>query len=313
MSKTFVGIDVSSQWFDVAVTPGDLSWRVSYTDSSLVPFVQRLHALDVTFVVLEACGHLERPLARVLDRAGIPVAVVNPRNIRDFARSVGQLAKTDALDARVLALYAATICPQPRPLPDEEEEFLQALLARRRQLVRMLSAEKNRLRRVAPGLIPGIERHLSWLQTEIDDLNREIAQRQQDDPHWRRRKQILEGVPGVGPTTSVTLTAYLPELGALNRKKISALVGVAPLNRDSGLRQGTRTIWGGRLEVMAALYMSAMAGIRCNPVLRDFYKSLCARGKTRKVALVACMHKLLIILNAMARDGTAWKPTSSLP
>jgi transposase len=313
LSKTFVGIDVSSQWFDVAVTPGRSSWRVPYTPQALTEFVRQLLPLNVALVVIEACGRLERPLARALEQARIPVAVVNPRHIRDFAKSIGQLAKTDNLDARVLALYAATINPQPRPLPDVEEEFLQSLLARRRQLVGMLSAEKNRLRTTAPELRPGIDRHLVWLQSEIDVLSSEIAQRQENHPLWRETKRILERVPGVGTTTSAMLTAYLPELGHLDRKKIAALVGVAPFNRDSGQRSGSRSVWGGRGEVRAALYMCTMASIRWNPVLRDFYAQLRGRGKRPKVALVACMRKLLTILNAMVRDGADWQYAPSSP
>jgi len=311
--KSFVGVDVSSQWFDVAVTPGPSSWQFPYTEDGIAAFLSWLARLNVGLVVMEACGHLERPLARALQETGVPVAVVNPRNVRHFARSVGQLAKTDALDAQVLARYAASIRPQPCSLPDADEESLRSLVTRRRQLVGMLSAEKNRLRRAAPELVSGIRRHLEWLQDEISTLSKQIAQRQKEHPLWQERKRILESSPGVAVTTSATLTAYLPELGQLNRKKIAALVGVAPLNRDSGQRQGTRSIWGGRREVRAALYMCTLASIRCNPVIRDFYQQLRARGKKPKVALVACMRKLLVTLNAMVRDGTDWQPQPSPP
>ena len=313
MFKSFVGVDVSSQWFDVAVTPGPSSWQFPYTEDGIAAFLSRLARLDVVLVVMEACGHLERPLARALQETGVPVAVVNPRNVRHFARSVGQLAKTDALDAQVLARYAASIRPQPCSLPDAQEESLRSLVTRRRQLVGMLSAEKNRLRRATPELVSGIRRHLEWLQDEISTLSKQIAQRQKEHPLWQERKRILESSPGVAATTSATLTAYLPELGQLNRKKIAALVGVAPLNRDSGQRQGTRSIWGGRRDVRAALYMCTLASIRCNPVIRDFYRQLRARGKKPKVALVACMRKLLVTLNAMVRDGTDWQPQPSSP
>lgn len=313
MFKSFVGVDVSSQWFDVAVTPGPSSWQFPYTEDGIAAFLSWLARLNVGLVVMEACGHLERPLARALQETGVPVAVVNPRNVRHFARSVGQLAKTDALDAQVLARYAASIRPQPCSLPDADEESLRSLVTRRRQLVGMLSAEKNRLRRAAPELVSGIRRHLEWLQDEISTLSKQIAQRQKEHPLWQERKRILESSPGVAVTTSATLTAYLPELGQLNRKKIAALVGVAPLNRDSGQRQGTRSIWGGRREVRAALYMCTLASIRCNPVIRDFYQQLRARGKKPKVALVACMRKLLVTLNAMVRDGTDWQPQPSPP
>jgi len=311
--KSFVGVDVSSQWFDVVVTPGRSSWQFPYTEDGIAAFLSRLARLDVGLVVMEACGHLERPLARALQETGVPVAVVNPRNVRHFAQSIGQLAKTDALDARVLAQYAASIRPRPCSLPDPDEESLRALVTRRRQLVGMVSAEKNRLRRANPELVPGIRRHLEWLQDEISSLSKQIAQRQKEHPLWRERKRILETAPGVAETSSATLTAYLPELGQLDRKKIAALVGVAPLNRDSGQRQGTRSIWGGRREVRTALYMCTLTSIRCNPVIRDFYNQLRARGKKPKVAVVACMRKLLVALNAMVRDGTEWQPQPSSP
>ena len=313
MFKSFVGVDVSSLWFDVAVTPVPSSWQFPYTEDGIAAFLSQLARLDVGLVVMEACGYLERPLARALQQIGVPVAVVNPRNVRHFARSIGQLAKTDALDAQVLARYAASIRPQPCSLPDPDEESLRALVARRRQLVGMSAAEKNRLRRADPELVSSINRHLEWLQDEISAISQQIAERQKNHPVWQERKRILETAPGVAATSSATLTAYLPELGQLDRKKIAALAGVAPLNRDSGQQQGARSIWGGRREVRTALYMCTLTSIRCNPAIRDFYRQLRARGKKPKVALVACMRKLLVTLNAMVRDGTEWQPQPSSP
>lgn len=313
VSKSFVGIDVSSQWFDVAVTSEMPSWQFPYTQDGIKDCIARLSLYDVALVVMEACGKLERPLARGLQQSGFSVAVVNPRNARHFARSIGQLAKTDALDARVLAQYAASIRPQPSVLPNADEESLQAVVTRRRQLVRMQAAEKNRLRRAAPQLVPSIRQHLEWLQQEIRRLDNQIRQLQKEHPVWQARKRILETAPGVAETSSSTFIAFLPELGQLDGKKIAALVGVAPLHRDSGQRQGVRSIWGGRREVRTALYMCTLTSIQFNPVIREFYQQLCERGKKPKVALVACMRKLLVTLNAMVRDGAEWRPQAASP
>lgn len=243
----------------------------------------------------------------------IPVAVINPRQVREFAKSMGRLAKTDKLDADVLARYAEAMQPEPRPLPDENDEELQSLLARRRQLVDMLTAEKNRLRQARSQLRPGIEKHIRWLEGEVHALEKEIRNLQKATPKWEERMRLLESAPSVGPVLSATLTGYLPELGHLDGKKIAALVGLAPFNCDSGRREGRRAVWGGRGQVRAALYMSTMTAARCNPVIRPFYLRLRSQGKPYKVAMVACMRKLLTMLNAMVRDRTPWQPQPAIP
>ena len=307
MSKRYVGVDVGLRSFDVAVRPDGLHWVVPYTPEGVSKFVKRMNNLRPQLVVMEACGNLERSLARALESGDIPVAVMNPRQVRDFAKSIGRLAKTDKLDAAVLARFAETIRPEPRPLPDEGEEQLRDLLARRRQLVDMITAEKNRLRRASPSVHTGIEAHLQWLGEELKKLEEEIRQRQGSNTVWKEKAQLLESTPGVGAVVSATLVGFLPELGTLDRRKISSLVGVAPFNCDSGVRKGKRAVWGGRAQVRSALYMSVMAGIRCNDRIRSFYQRLREQGKPAKAALVACMRKLLTILNAMVRDGKPWE------
>jgi len=308
MSKRYVGVDVSLQSFDVAVRPDGLHSVVPYTPEGVRDFVKQMQKLRPQMVVMEACRNLERPLARGLERGSISVAVVNPRQIRDFAKSTGQLAKTDKLDAAVLARFAETMRPEPRLLPSEDEEKLRDLLARRCQLVGMITAEKNRLHRASAAVRTGIEAHLGWLNEELNKLQREIRQRRNSNTAWKEKAQLLESAPGVGAVVSTTLIGFLPELGTLNRRKISSLVGVAPFNCDSGVRKGRRAVWGGRAQVRAALYMSVMVGIRCNDRIRAFYRRLRKQGKPTKVALVACMRKLLTILNAMLRDHVPWQP-----
>ena len=311
MSKRYVGVDVSLRSFDVAVRPDELHWVHPYTTEGVSEFVKRMNKLRPRLVVMEACGNLERSLARALEHGDIPVAVMNPRQIRDFAKSIGQLAKTDKLDAEVLSRFAETVQSEPRPLPDENQEQLRDLLARRRQLVDMITAEKNRLRRASPSVRTGIESHLGWLNEELKKLDEEIRQRQKSNAKWEERTRLLESTPGVGSVVSTTLVGFLPELGALDRRQIAALVGVAPFNCDSGVRKGKRAVWGGRAQVRSALYMSVLAGLRCNDRIRSFYHRLREQGKPAKVALVACMRKLLTILNAMVRDHTPWQPLST--
>jgi transposase len=257
-----------------------------------------------SLVVLEATGGLEAVLAAELAAAGVPVAVVNPRQVRDFARAMGKLAKTDALDAAVLARFAAAVRPAPRPLPDAAAVDLRALVARRRQLVEMLTAERNRLRAAPARLRP--ETHVRFLRAALDDLDRDLGAAVRASPLWREAEDLLRSVPGIGPVVSATLLAELPELGTLGPKQLAALVGVAPLNRDSGARRGTRSVWGGRAGVRAALYMAALVGVRHNPPLRAFHARLRAAGKPPKVALIACMRKLLTTLNALLRHRTTW-------
>jgi transposase len=236
----------------------------------------------------------------------VPVAVVNPRQVRDFARAVGQLAKTDVLDAQVLAHFAEAIHPTPRPLPEAQAQELAALLARRRQLIQMHTAERQRLDTALPRVQTQIQRHLAWLEAELADLDHTLSERVQASPVWREREQLLRSVPGIGPTTALTLLAELPELGRLDRKAIAALVGVAPLSCESGTWRGRRIVWGGRARVRTALYMAALVASRYNPTIATFYQRLCTAGKPKKVALTACMHKLLIILNAIVRQGIPW-------
>ncbi len=304
--KIYVGIDVSKDTMDVAVHGDQRHWSFTNGQYGNGKILTMLRGLSPELVVLEATGSYEVPLAAELGIAGIPIAVVNPRQIRDFARSVGMLAKTDILDARIIARFAATVQPAPRPIPDTETQELGALTSRRRQIVSMITAEKNRLSTASKMVKPRICAHINWLEEELNDVNGNLRQKVKDSPIWREKDELLQSVPGVGPTLSITILAELPELGTLNRKQIAALVGVAPLNRDSGTLRGKRTIWGGRATVRTALYMAALSAKRYNPVIRRFYERLLVAGKAKKVALTACMRKLLTILNAMLKYHTSW-------
>jgi transposase len=302
----YVGIDVAKARLDVAVRPSREQW-VSATDpASLDELVGRLQELHPELIVLEATGGREGAVVAALAAAGLPVAVVNPRQVRDFARAVGQLAKTDVLDAQVLAHFAQVIHPTPRPLPDVQAQELSALLARRRQLTQMVTAERQRLDTALPRVQAHIQRHLAWLEAELADLDQTLHDQVQASPVWRERENLLRSVPGIGPTTALTLLAELPELGQLDRKAIAALVGVAPLSCESGTWRGRRIVWGGRARGRTALSMAALVATRHNPTIAAFYTRLCAAGKPKKVALTACMHKLLTILNAMVRQGSVW-------
>jgi len=304
----FVGIDVSKMRLDVAVRPTDEVWTSSNDDVGVATLVRRLVALAPQLVVLEATGGLEGHLVAQLATSNLPVAVVNPRQVRDFAKATGKLAKTDAIDASVLAHFAQAVGPTPRPLPSEEAEVLKAILVRRRQLSEMLVAERNRMSTSAPSVRRGIQAHVIWLKAQIKSTDGDLDGRLRESAVWREKDNLLQSVPGIGPVVSLTLIALLPELGTLNRKQVAALVGVAPLNRDSGTLRGKRSIWGGRATVRAALYMGALVASRHNPILKAFYARLLAAGKLKKVALVACMRKLLTILNAMLRHRCVWKP-----
>lgn len=302
----YVGIDVSKATLDVAIRPIEQRWQVAHTEDGVHDLVLHLAGLHPSLVVLEATGGLETPLTGALAAAGLPVVVVNPRQVRDFAKATGKLAKTDAIDAHVLAHFAEAVRPTPRPLPDAQTQAIAALLARRRQMVAMLVTEKNRFRTASAPVRRRIQAHITWLEQELKDLDQDLGDTLRQSPLWREQEQLLRSVPGVGPVLSLTLLAQLPELGTLNRKQIAALVGVAPLNRDSGTLRGKRTVWGGRATVRAALYMGALVASRWNPVLRTFYQRLCAAGKPKKVALTACMRKMLTILNAMLKHRTPW-------
>lgn len=310
-AAVFVGIDVSKARLDVCERPSGQTWSSANDEAGIATLVERLQAVRPAVVTLEATGGLERAVVAALGLAlgDLPVVVVNPRQVRDFAKATGRLAKTDALDAAALAHFADALRPQPRPLPSAEERALAALVERRRQVVGMLSAEKNRLRQAAPPIQPRVQAHIAWLEQAVAELDTDLDQMLRASPLWREREQLLRQAPGVGPTVANTLLAELPELGTLSTKRLAALVGLAPLNRDSGSWRGQRAIWGGRARVRAALSMAALVGVRHNPLLQAFYERLLVRGKPKKVALVACMHKLLGILNAVVRHRTPWQPT----
>ncbi|MDH5640234.1 MAG: IS110 family transposase [Nitrospira sp.] len=301
-----VGIDVSKAQLDVALRP-EGRFAVSNDETGLTQLIEHLHRVAPVRVVLEATGGLEIPLVGALAAAGLPVVVVNPRQVRDFAKATGKLAKTDALDAQTLARFAEVIQPALRPLPDEHTQTLAALVTRRRQLVEMLIAEKNRLRQAPKPIRPNLQAHIAWLEQALQQADTDLAEAIRHSPVWRENEALLRSAPGVGPVLSTTLLATVPELGTLAHKQLSALVGVAPLNRDSGTLRGRRTVWGGRAQVRAVLYMGAIVAARFNPVIRAFYQRLRAAGKAKKVALTACMHKLLVILNAMLKHRTPWR------
>jgi transposase len=344
-SSIYVGIDVAKAQLDIACHPTKAQWTVSHTAGGIGQLVRRLSRLRPTLIVLEATGGLELSLASELataalpvalinppppppllplflpptppppsppppppppPTAALPVALINPRQARHFAKATGHLAKTDALDAAVLAHFAAAVRPTPRPLPDEATQRLGDLVTRRRQLVAMRTAEYNRRSRASQALQDEIQRHIDWLEQRIADLDLELRQQIRRSPIWRKHDDLLQSMPGVGPILSRTLLAELPELGTLDRRAIAALVGVAPLNRDSGTWRGKRCIGGGRGHIRAVLYMAAVTAARCNPWIRAFYQRLRATGKTVKVALTACMRKMLTILNAIMKHRESW-------
>jgi transposase len=310
-SPLFVGIDVAKATLDIALRPSAQTWQVIYDDPHVEAFVTQLNELSPTLIVVEATGGLERSLVAALVAARLPVIVINPRQARDFAKATGRLAKTDRIDAQVLAHYGEAIRPSFRPLPDADTQQLRALVDRRRQLVDMMTAEQSRLNTSPARVRDSIEAHLAWLQQQLASLDDDLDDMLQSSPIWRERHDMLQSTPGVGPVLSRTLMSQLPELGDLNRKEIAALVGVAPFNRDSGTWRGRRTIWGGRAAVRSVLYMSTLVATRHNPVIREFYERLLAAGKAKKVALIACMRKLLTILNAMVKNQQRWQPRAS--
>jgi len=307
-TAVWVGIDVSKARLDVALGAAGELLSVANETRAIAGLVARLVELAPALLVLEASGGLETALVAELGAAQLPVVVVNPRQVRDFARATGQLAKTDALDARMLALFAERIRPALRRLPSEQERELKALVARRRELVEMITAERNRLGRAPKLLRKEIAAHIRWLEGRLKERDRDLDRMLRSSPLWREREDLLRAVPGVGPVLCATLLADLPELGALSRREIAKLVGVAPLNRDSGTLRGRRTVWGGRARVRAALYMATLVAVRFNPVLKAFYLRLRGAGKPAKVALTAAMRKLLTILNAMLKQRSPWRP-----
>ncbi len=307
-TRDFVGIDVAKERLDVFLRPSGEAFVVPRDDKGLAELVERLDRYDIALVVLEATGGLQLRAAAVLAEAGLPVAVVNPRQVRDFARAIGRLAKTDRLDAEAIARFAEALRPVPRPLADAEQQRLAALVARRRQLIEMRVAEKNRRQRLGqPQLRRRLDEHLAWLAKAIAEIDQDLDGAVRDSSLWRVEEDLLQSVPGVGPVLSRTLLAELPELGRLNRRQIAALVGVAPFNRDSGTLRGRRNVWGGRAQVRASLYMATLAATRANPPIAATYQRLLDAGKPAKVALTACMRKLLTILNAIRRDQQPWK------
>jgi len=309
MDNISVGIDVSKASLVIAVHPSGESWVSATTPAAVDALVTRLKALGPTIVVLEATGGYERTLTAQCVTAALPVSVVNPRQVRAFAQALGRTAKTDAVDAQVLAEFGARVQPVSRPLTAPETHALAALVVRRRQLVEMIGMERRRLAQAAPTgkITRDLRNHIRWLERRVEDVDEEIGTAIQASPVWRVQEDLLRSVPGIGPTTARTLLAELPELGRLDRRTIAALVGVAPFNCDSGQQRGQRHIWGGRASVRAVLYMAALSAARYNPVLRTFYRRLRDAGKPAKVALVATMRKLLTIVNAMVKHETKWK------
>ena len=308
MEQVYVGIDVAKDRLDVHVRPSAEAFAVARDGEGIADLVDRLGWLSPGLVVLEATGGFEAVVAAALAAARLPLAVVNPRQIRDFARAAGQLAKTDALDARVIALFAERMRPEPRPLPDEQARLLSEMVARRRQIVEMMTAERNRRRMlIGKRMIKSVDRLLAALQKELSGLEADLDDTIRATPAWREAEDLLTSVPGVGDKLARTLIADLPELGRLSRRQIAALVGVAPINRDSGTLRGKRTTWAGRAKVRTMLYMAALSAARHNPILKSFYQRLLRAGKAKKLALTAVMRKLITILNAMIRDQLPWQ------
>lgn len=305
-SQIFIGIDVAKDTLEIAIFGEADSMQISNTTEQVAHLADRLKDIQPELIVLEASGGYEMLAVSILGQAGLPVALINPTRSRNFAKSTGKLAKTDRIDAQLLAHFAQAIHPEARRVTTEQDEHLAALLTRRKQVINILIAEKNRLHSARPQVRDRIAQHLDWLQAELDDLQEELDNLLANNHKWQQKKELLESAPGVGAVTSFTLLAHLPELGLLDRKQIAALVGVAPFSHDSGKRQGKRFVQGGRPAVRSALYMAALSASRCNPMIRKFYQSLVARGKPKKVALTACMRKLLVILNAMIRDQKSW-------
>jgi len=311
-SKSFIGIDVSKQQLEVAEHQSDYKFQCTNKISSFGQLIAELIVLRPALIVLEATGGLEKPVVNALNAVGLPVVVVNPRQVRDFAKALGQLAKTDRLDARVLAHFAAAIKPPLRPIKSKDEQELDDLMGRRRQLVEMLTDEKNRRGSATSDSVrKKIKEHIDWLEDRISEIDQQLKALLKTSACWQAKDRILQSAPGIGPVTSFSMIADLPELGKLDRQKICKLVGVAPLNRDSGQQRGSRHIYGGRAQLRSSLYMAALTASRHNPVIKEFYQRLRANHKPFKVAITACMRKLLSIINIMVRDSTLWKSSDA--
>ena len=305
----FIGVDVSASELVIGVWPTGDSWEVANSPEGISAVRRQMESLSPEMIVMEASGGYESKVVAELTHAGLPVVIVNPRQSREFARATGRLAKTDTIDAIMLARFGEAVRPEVRPLPSESDRQLRALIARRRHTVEMIAAERNRRSMATPSVRTYIDRHIAWLKAQLDDLNGDLVDLIASSPVWKGKDDLLQTVPGVGPVASSVLVAELPELGCLNRKQIASLVGVAPHNRDSGNFRGERSVWGGRAHVRSALYMATLVATRFNPAIRAFYRRLCEAGKPKKVALTASMRKLLTILNVMLRDHVAWDPT----
>jgi len=290
----------------VAIRPFGDNLEIANREDGIADLVKRLRFLRPTLVVMEATAGYETPVAVAIYRAGIPVVISNPRLVRSFARATGHLAKTDKIDAGVIAHFAELIRPEPRRLEDPDEERLGRLVKRRKQLLRMIVMEKNRVAKGVPEVRKEIQKHLDWLAKDLERIDQALNDFIQSSPIWSAKNDLLQSVPGIGKVGAQAIISDLPELGTLNRKQIASLVGVAPLNRDSGNFKGRRSIWGGRAHIRTVLYMVAVVASRCNPVIKEFYERLCKAGKPKKVALTACIRRLLAILNAMMRNGTRW-------
>ncbi len=305
-ANIYVGVDVSKAMLEVALWEGDDRWEFSNDEEGGRELCEHLKPLQPTLIVMEASGGLEKRAAVLLAEEALPVVIVNPTRVRNYAKACGQYAKTDEIDARVIAQFGQAIQPQVRPMRKKVQERLSALLTRRRQVVRMLTTEKNRMSSVGPYGEESIKRHIAWLAGDLEELNQQLHQIVEEDPECKRKSTLLQSVPGVGIVLATTFVGQLPELGLLNRQEIAALVGVAPMNRDSGRMRGRRRVFGGRAAVRSTLYMAVLSAIRFNPVIKEFYDRLIANGKENKVAMTACMRKLIVILNAMARDQRPW-------
>jgi transposase len=307
VQMSFVGIDVSKSQLDIAVRPVNKRWSTANTEADIAGVVETLKGLSPQVIVIEATGGMEMLLVASLSQASLPIVVVNPRQVRDFAKAVGRMAKTDRIDAEVLAHFGEAVKPEVRLLKDEDTQMLNALVTRRRQVIEMLTAEKNRLR-ISPKILhKDIQKHIDWLQARLEDIERHLDSAIRKSPVWRDKDDLLRSVPGVGQVLSASLITGLPELGTLSRRQIAALVGVAPLNRDSGLFRGRRTVWGGRAHIRSVLYMATLSASRVNPLISRFYRRLIEAGKEPKVALTACMRKLLSILNAIIKNRIPWQ------
>ena len=305
-NECFVGIDVSKATLDIGCLPGKQVFQFSNDETGIKAMVLKLQELNTELIVMEATGGLQMAAVASIAAAGLSVAVVNPRQVRDFAKAMGVLAKTDNIDAMVLARFAQVVRPEARPVKDENTQALNAVMVRRHQIIEMLTAEKNRLKAAHKKVHKNIEKHVKWLEKQVDDIDKELGEVIKGSSIWKEQDVLLQSVPGIGPIVSATLLAALPEIGTLNRQKISALVGVCPFNRDSGTMRGKRSCFGGRSFIRAVLYMGTMSAIKCNPVIKEFYTKLVSAGKAKMVALVACMRKLLTILNAMIKTNQKW-------